>query len=89
MPDFNQVAPTDVIGAYEAFEQRRREREVKLAHLQYIEDKLEKCSLFNGVHNVFQECRHLIAEYEQTKNELMGWKEGSPVCLNILCLLIN
>lgn len=71
------------MGAYEAWEQRKRERAVKLAHLRYIEDKLEKCYLHNGVHNVKQQCRHLVHEFEQTKNELMGWKEGNPVRISV------
>jgi hypothetical protein len=79
VPDYKDVAPTNVEGLYNAYEQRRRERAVKLAHFRYIEDKLQRCYLYHGVHNFQQHCRFLIEEFKQTKDELMGWKENNRV----------
>ncbi|KAI3646827.1 hypothetical protein MP228_009755 [Amoeboaphelidium protococcarum] len=53
----------------------RREREVKLAHKRMIEEKLQKCFLFHGVHSYRQNCRYLMEEYKHTKDELLGYKK--------------
>jgi hypothetical protein len=73
------VAATDISGLYDAAQQRQRERAVKVAHFEYITDKLQRCYLYNGIHNFKHHCRHLMEEFKQTKDELLGWKEDARV----------
>ncbi len=77
--DYKQVAAHDVPGLLNAYEQRRREREVKLAHFRMVHDQLRRCYFRYGVHNFQQHCVHLMEEFKQTKDELMGWKESKRV----------
>jgi hypothetical protein len=80
VPDYKDVNPTDILGLFEAHQQRQRERAVKIAHKNYIEEKLQRCFMFYGVHSFKQHCRHLMEEFRQVKDELRGWKEDARVC---------
>ena len=79
VPDLKEVSPEDVGGLWKGYEQRRREREVKLAHFRLVEDQLQRCYLRHGVHSYKQHCRKWMEEFRQTKDELLGWKENHRV----------
>jgi hypothetical protein len=83
VPDFNEVSPLDTCGLIDALEQRKRERAVKIAHMRYIEEKLKKCTLYHGFHSFQHHCTHLIEEYNQTKDEILGWKENKRLNDNV------
>jgi hypothetical protein len=88
-PKIEEMKTTNPLDLLEAVEQRRRELMVKQAHMKYIEDRLRRCYMFEGVANFPHKCRKYIEEFKQTKDEFLGFKKDKRVSFQVVNLLVG